>query len=89
MAAVISKDVRAISKVITIVTDGASGLGKATAARLVQNGAHVTIADLPNSKGNDVAKELGEKCTFLPTNVSVLLEKMYLVSVPQALLPWD
>ena len=74
--AAISKDIRAISKVIAIVTGGASGLGKATAARLVQNGARVTIADLPTSKGNDVAKELGEKCTFVPTNVSVLLDRL-------------
>ena len=65
-----SKDIRAISKVIAIVTGGASGLGKATAARLVQNGARVTIADLPTSKGNDVAKELGDNCAFVPTNVS-------------------
>ena len=72
----ISKDIRAISKVIAIVTGGASGLGKATAARLVQNGACVTIADLLTSKGKDVAKELGEKCTFVPTNVSVLLDKL-------------
>lgn len=68
--AAVSKDIRAISKVIAIVTGGASGLGRATAARLVQNGACVTIADLPTSKGNDVAKELGENCTFAPTNVS-------------------
>ena len=68
--AAVSKDIRAISRVIAIVTGGASGLGKATAARLVQNGARVTIADLPTSKGNDVAKELGENCTFVPTNVS-------------------
>ena len=74
--AAISKDIRAISKVIAIVTGGASGLGKATAVRLVQNGARVTIADLPTSNGNDVAKELGEKCAFVPTNVSVLLDKL-------------
>ena len=73
--AAISKDIRAISKVIAIVTGGASGLGKATAARLVENGARVTIADLPASNGKDVAKELGENCIFFPTNVSVLLDK--------------
>ena len=74
--AAISKDIRAISKVIAIVTGGASGLGRATAARLVQNGACVTIADVLTSKGKDVAKELGEKCTFVPTDVSVLLDKL-------------
>jgi len=66
----VSKDIRSISKVIAIVTGGGSGLGRATAARLVRNGARVTIADLPSSKGDDVAKELGEGCTFVPTDVS-------------------
>ena len=68
--AAVSKDIRAISKVIAIVTGGASGLGQATAARLVQNGARVTIADLPTSKGDEVAKQLGNNCAFVPTNVS-------------------
>lgn len=73
--AAVSKDIRTVSKVIAIVTGGASGLGRATATRLVRNGARVTIADLPNSKGDDVARELGENCSFVPTNVSILLEK--------------
>jgi len=68
----VSKDIRSISKVVAIVTGGASGLGRATAARLVRNGARVGIADLPTSKGDDVAKELGENCTFVPTDVSCL-----------------
>lgn len=80
--AAISKDIRAISKVIAVVTGGASGLGKAAVARLVQNGARVTIADLPTSKGDDVAKELGENCSFVPTNVSEcsIKEKQYVIS---------
>src|SRR3954464_5177497 len=42
-----------------IVTGGASGLGLATATALAQAGAHVVIADLPSSPGEDRAKEIG------------------------------
>jgi 3-hydroxyacyl-CoA dehydrogenase/3-hydroxy-2-methylbutyryl-CoA dehydrogenase len=52
-----------------LVTGGASGLGKATAQRLIRNGARVVIADLPSSDGENVAKEFGENCTFSPTDV--------------------
>ncbi|MFJ2504302.1 SDR family NAD(P)-dependent oxidoreductase [Microbacterium sp. NPDC087592] len=42
-----------------LITGGASGLGLATARRLVAAGAHVTIIDLPSSKGAEIADELG------------------------------
>src|SRR4051794_41777906 len=42
-----------------IVTGGASGLGLATATELAKAGAHVVIADLPSSPGEDRAKEIG------------------------------
>ncbi|XP_054922771.1 3-hydroxyacyl-CoA dehydrogenase type-2 isoform X1 [Dermacentor andersoni] len=55
---------------VTLVTGGASGLGKATAARLACQGAQVAIFDLPTSKGEDVAKEVGNGCIFTPGNVT-------------------
>jgi len=56
---------------VSLVTGGASGLGKATAERLVQQGSRVVLCDLPVSKGSAVAKELGEdKCIFAPVDVS-------------------
>ncbi|MDR6689292.1 NAD(P)-dependent dehydrogenase (short-subunit alcohol dehydrogenase family) [Microbacterium sp. 1154] len=42
-----------------LVTGGASGLGLATARRLAEAGARVTIVDLPSSNGATVAEELG------------------------------
>jgi NAD(P)-dependent dehydrogenase (short-subunit alcohol dehydrogenase family) len=42
-----------------IVTGGASGLGLATATELANAGAHVVIADLPNSPGEERAQDLG------------------------------
>ncbi|HYO59430.1 3-hydroxyacyl-CoA dehydrogenase [Archangium sp.] len=55
---------------VAVVTGGASGLGKATAARLVAAGAKVALLDRPNSDGPRVAKELGEPTQFLQTDVS-------------------
>ncbi len=62
------------SKVVALVTGGASGLGRGTAARLARQGAAVVIADLPGSNGDEVAKEIGGKTTFVPTNVSMCVQ---------------
>ena len=51
-----------------LVTGGASGLGLATARRLAEAGATVTIVDLPTSAGADVAAELGG--TFAAADVT-------------------
>ncbi len=53
-----------------LVTGGASGLGEATVRRLAAAGAAVVIADLPGSPGERVAKELGERVVFAPTDVT-------------------
>jgi NAD(P)-dependent dehydrogenase (short-subunit alcohol dehydrogenase family) len=52
-----------------LVTGGASGLGRATAARLLALGAHVVLLDLPTSAGESTAKELGERCHFVAGDV--------------------
>ena len=54
-----------------IVSGGASGLGRATVERLVREGAKVVIADLPKSKGQEVADQLGGNAIFSPTDVSL------------------
>eukprot|EP01098_Paradermamoeba_levis_P008466 TRINITY_DN350_c0_g1_i4.p1 TRINITY_DN350_c0_g1~~TRINITY_DN350_c0_g1_i4.p1 ORF type:complete len:271 (-),score=93.96 TRINITY_DN350_c0_g1_i4:51-818(-) len=56
--------------VVAIVTGAASGLGKATATRLVKNGGKVIIADLPSSHGAQVAEALGPNAAFSPTDVT-------------------
>lgn len=60
---------RSVSEVIALVTGGASGLGRATAARLAGQGASVIVADLPNSRGEGVTKEIGGNTTFVATDV--------------------
>lgn len=53
-----------------LVTGGASGLGLATAARLVARGAEVYLLDLPSSDGMAAAAGLGAAAHFLPTDVT-------------------
>jgi NAD(P)-dependent dehydrogenase (short-subunit alcohol dehydrogenase family) len=53
----------------TLVTGGASGLGRATAEALVSCGALVTIVDLPSSDGAAVADKLGPRATFCAADV--------------------
>ena len=53
-----------------LVTGGASGLGLATAARLVGRGSQVTLLDLPSSAGTERAAELGGLATFEAADVT-------------------
>ena len=53
-----------------LVTGGASGLGKATAQRLISLGAKVTIDDLPTSGGQGVADAMGSNATFFAADVT-------------------
>lgn len=48
-----------LTSAAALVTGGASGLGLATARRLIAAGAAVTLVDLPGSRGSDVAAEIG------------------------------
>ncbi len=52
-----------------VVTGGASGLGLATASRLVDRGVAVTILDLPTSAGAERAHDLGPRARFSPADV--------------------
>ena len=52
------------------ITGGASGLGLATAQRVLAAGGNVTLIDLPSSNGADVAKDLGDGATFAGADVT-------------------
>jgi NAD(P)-dependent dehydrogenase (short-subunit alcohol dehydrogenase family) len=58
-----------VAEITAVVTGGASGLGRATAARLLKSGAKVVIVDLPTSAGADVARELGAG-GFAPADIT-------------------
>ena len=53
-----------------IVTGGASGLGGATARMIVEAGGNAVIADLKDSEGQALAKELGARAKFVHTDVT-------------------
>ncbi|XP_033029025.1 3-hydroxyacyl-CoA dehydrogenase type-2 isoform X3 [Lacerta agilis] len=61
---------RSVKGMVGLVTGGASGLGRATAERLVQLGGSAVLVDLPKSDGESVAKSLGERCIFAPADVT-------------------
>jgi 3-hydroxyacyl-CoA dehydrogenase / 3-hydroxy-2-methylbutyryl-CoA dehydrogenase len=52
-----------------LVVGGASGLGEATARRLRDAGARVTVADLNAERGEALAAELGDGTAFVAANV--------------------
>jgi NAD(P)-dependent dehydrogenase (short-subunit alcohol dehydrogenase family) len=47
-----------------VVTGAASGLGRATAARVIQAGGRVALLDLQDAAGQAVAAELGTRASF-------------------------
>jgi NAD(P)-dependent dehydrogenase (short-subunit alcohol dehydrogenase family) len=53
-----------------LVTGGASGLGLATATRLVADGGSVVVVDLPGSAGAEVADRLGDRARFVAADVT-------------------
>ncbi len=59
-----------VQNTVALVTGGASGLGLATAKRLLRLGAKVVIADLPKSNGAAEAEALGANARFAPTDVT-------------------
>lgn len=68
-----------------LITGGASGLGLATARRLVAAGAHVTIIDLASSKGAELADELGG--LFVAADVTSADEVRAAVAAAQSAAP--
>ncbi len=60
-----------MNKKIAIVTGGAQGIGKAIAARLVENSYFTVIADVSEEKGNAVVEELGkDRSIFIKCNIN-------------------
>jgi NAD(P)-dependent dehydrogenase (short-subunit alcohol dehydrogenase family) len=53
-----------------IVTGGASGLGLATATRVIETGGHAALLDVNEEQGMARAADLGDRATFLKTDVT-------------------
>ncbi|GAB3795742.1 3-hydroxyacyl-CoA dehydrogenase [Humibacter antri] len=74
-----------IQECSAIVTGGASGLGNGTAHVLAEAGAKVVIVDLPGSRGEEAAAELGG--VFAPADVTDPEQVQSAVEKAQALAP--
>jgi 3-hydroxyacyl-CoA dehydrogenase/3-hydroxy-2-methylbutyryl-CoA dehydrogenase len=59
-----------LKSVIAVITGGASGLGRATAAHLVGAGARVALIDRPAAAGAEVAHALGGGAVFTSADVT-------------------
>uniref|UniRef100_A0A914YZH4 3-hydroxyacyl-CoA dehydrogenase type-2 n=1 Tax=Panagrolaimus superbus TaxID=310955 RepID=A0A914YZH4_9BILA len=65
-----SSVLRPVKGLVSLVTGGASGIGRGTAHYLSKQGAKVAIVDLPKSDGEKVAKEFGENVIFCPADIT-------------------
>ncbi len=53
-----------------VITGGASGLGRATAERIVASGGRVVLIDRALALGTEVAAQLGKQALFVPADVT-------------------
>jgi NAD(P)-dependent dehydrogenase (short-subunit alcohol dehydrogenase family) len=53
-----------------VISGGASGLGFATAQRVIDAGGHVTLLDINDEQGNESAANLGQRASYVNTDVA-------------------
>ena len=59
-----------LSKAKAVVTGGASGLGLASAQRIIDAGGQVVLLDINDEQGEAMAAELGDRAAYVNTDVS-------------------
>jgi NAD(P)-dependent dehydrogenase (short-subunit alcohol dehydrogenase family) len=55
---------------VTVITGGASGIGKASVELFVKQGAKVVFGDVQDEPGEKLADDLGENVLFMHTDVA-------------------
>ncbi len=71
---------------VALITGGANGIGKATAARFAEEGARVAIWDLDDEAGRGLADSLGEQAQY--RNVDVTDEEAVEAAVKELVSDW-
>ncbi|KAL4370512.1 hypothetical protein AHAS_Ahas06G0073200 [Arachis hypogaea] len=61
---------RKLQDKVALITGAASGIGKATATKFINNGARVIIADIQQKLGQETANELGPNASFITCDVT-------------------
>lgn len=59
-----------LEKATAVVSGGASGLGFATAKRIIEAGGQVVLLDINEEQGTKSAKGLGNRASFIATDIS-------------------
>jgi 3-hydroxyacyl-CoA dehydrogenase/3-hydroxy-2-methylbutyryl-CoA dehydrogenase len=59
-----------IENSVGLITGGASGLGEGVVRMLASGGGRAAILDLPGSRGEEIAAELGDSVRFFATDVT-------------------
>ena len=67
-----------------VVTGGASGIGRATALRLVEEGAEVWIGDIDEAGGREIAETSNGRIHFLRTDVTIVEDIAALMAAADA-----
>lgn len=57
---------------VSLVTGGVSGLGRATVKRLIKQGGKVVVCDLQETKGIEMQQEFGDDLVFVHADVSLI-----------------
>jgi len=66
----LKEDILQLENKVALVTGGASGIGKATVRKLINQGAKVAIADINSDAAKALAAELGASALPIPLDVS-------------------
>jgi NAD(P)-dependent dehydrogenase (short-subunit alcohol dehydrogenase family) len=72
---------------VAVITGAASGIGRASAQRFVEEGARVVVADLQVEAGQETAAALGDDARFIATDVTD--EDQVAAAVALAMSTWD
>jgi 3alpha(or 20beta)-hydroxysteroid dehydrogenase len=56
---------------VALISGGSRGQGAAEARLFVEHGASVVIGDVLEAEGKELASEIGERCRFVPLDVTV------------------